>query len=95
MVSLEFYVPGGPVWYPLWLVHTHILMRLGTRFISRGWREVGAFLGPSISAFYRENSLDDLAQMWMRAGVGDIHTRVLSLGGAILTWGRKEAHGEN
>ena len=90
MVSLEFYVPSLPVLYPLWLLHTRVAMPLGTRLISPGWSDVGSFLGRSISAFYREYSLEDLARMWARAGIGGVRTDVLSLGGAVVTWGAKE-----
>ena len=93
MASLEFYVPQGPVAYPLWLLHTRMVLPLGTRLLSRGWREVGSFLGPSISSFYRKHTLEDLSRMWMRAGVGGVRTGLLSLGGAVVTWGRKEVEG--
>ena len=91
MASLEFYVPQGPVLHPLWLLHTRMVMPLGTRVLSPGWRAAGSFLGPSISQFYREHSLEDVGQMWARAGIGDVRTKVLSLGGAVVMWGRKEA----
>jgi len=90
MASLEFYVPRGLIAYPLWLLHTRLVLPVGTRLLSRGWREVGSFLGPSISAFYKEHTLESLGQMWERAGVGEVQNRVLSLGGAVVTWGRKE-----
>ena len=95
MASLEFFVPQSPVWYGLWLMHTRLVMPFGTRFLSPGWRAVGSFLGPSISAFYREHSLEDLKRMWSRAGLGDVQTRALSLGGAVVMWSRKEAHYES
>ena len=93
MASLEFFIPRGPVLYPLWLLHTRVAMRLGTRLVSSGWSEVGSFLGPSISAFYREHTLDDLGRMWARAGIVNVQNKVLSLGGAVVTWGRKEENG--
>ena len=92
MASLEFYVPPRPVLYPLWLLHTHVLLPLAARFISHEWREVGSFLGPSISAFYRDHTLADLQAMWQRAGIGRVQTKVLSLGGAVVMSGQKEAH---
>ena len=91
LASLEFYVPGGPVLHPLWLAYTRLVMPLAMRVVSAGWSEVGQFLGPSISGFYRRHSLEDLTAMWTRAGIGEVRTRVLSLGGAVVTWGRKEA----
>ena len=91
MASLEFFVPQGPVLHPLWLLHTRLVLPLGTKFFSPGWRKVGSFLGPSISEFYRQHTLEELGRMWARAGVGAVHTKVLSLGGAVVMWGRKDA----
>ena len=95
MASLEFYVPQGLVLYLLWVLHTRLVLPLGTRLLSQGWREVGSFLGPNIAAFYREHTLQDLKEMWERAGICDVQARVLSMGGAVVMWGRKEADGED
>ena len=95
LVSLEFFVPQSPVLRALWLLHTRLVLPLGTRFLSPGWREVGSFLSPSISSFYREHPLEELNQMWARAGIDSVWNRVLYLGGAVVMWGRKEAHGEH
>ena len=94
MASLEFFIPPNPVLRSMWLLHTRLLIPVGTRFLSPGWREVGGFLGPSISAFYRRYSLEDLMQMWRRVGVNNVSARVLSLGGAVVMWGEKEANDE-
>lgn len=95
LVSLEFFVPQSLGLHALWLLYTRVVLPWGTRFISPSWREVGSFLGPSVSAFYREHTLEDLSDMWSRAGVGSVQTKVLSMGGAVVMWGRKEAHGED
>ena len=95
MASLEFFVPQSPIVRALWLLHTRMVIPMGTRFLSPGWREVGSFLGPSISAFYRRHTLEDLSRMWTQAGVGDVQTKQLSLGGALVMWGRKEVNGES
>ncbi|MCH8206499.1 MAG: class I SAM-dependent methyltransferase [Chloroflexi bacterium] len=95
MASLEFFVPQGRVLHGLWLLHTRVAMPLGTRLLSPGWRDVASFLGPSISNFYRQYTLDDIDGMWRRAGIGKVRSRVLSLGGAVVTWGQKEAIREN
>ena len=58
--------------------------------IGRGWREVGSFLGPSIRKHYETWPLPRLLQAWQDAGIGDIQTRRLSLGGGIVTWGRRK-----
>ena len=90
MASLEFFVPRNTLIHGLWLLHTRLVIPAGTRFISPGWRAVGSFLGPNISAFYRKHTLENLIQMWTDAGMSNVQTRVLSLGGAVVMWGRKE-----
>ena len=94
LASLEFYLPQNPVARALWLAHTRGLMPVGMRLLSPGWRRVGSFLGHSISDFYREHTLEDLRRMWGHAGIGNVRTQVLSLGGAVVTWGRKESGSE-
>ena len=89
LASLEFFVPQNPILYPLWLLHTRLAIPVGSRLLPGGWREVGSFLGPSISDFYRKHTLRDLCGMWERAGVEAVQTKQLSLGGALVMWGRK------
>ena len=93
MVSLEFYIPRGPILYGLWLLHTRLAMPVISRLLPAGWGEVGSFLGPSISNFYRNHTLQDLSEMWARAGVGQLQTKLLSFGGAVAMWGRKGGPG--
>ena len=88
MVSLDFAVPRG-VWYPLWRVYTDAILPAGGRVFSREWRDVGAFLGPSIRGFYGRWPEERLLQAWREAGFADVRSRRLSLGGAIVVWGRK------
>ena len=94
MLSLEFFVPPNPALKALWLLHTRLALPMGTRYLSPGWRRVGAFLGPSISQFYRIYDVDDLRGMWAQAGVGNVQTRIHSFGGALIMWGEKEARVE-
>ena len=94
MASLEFYVPHGVFLHILWFAYTRLVLPLTTRLITPGWGTVGSFLGPSISAFYRDNTLEDVGEMWATAGMVDIRTRVLSMGGAVVMWGTKEARDE-
>ncbi len=89
MASLEFYVPHGPILHPLWLLHTRLVMPVGTRFLSPGWREVGAFLGPNISDFFEKYTLEDINRIWTSAGLNEVQTRILSQGGAFVMWGEK------
>ena len=91
MASLEFFVPRNPVLRAFWLLHTRLAIPASTRFLSPGWREVGSLLGPSISSFYRRHTVEELDRMWQNAGVTEVKRKALSLGGALVTWGRKEA----
>jgi len=95
MASLDFFVPQNSFIHRLWLLHTRLVIPAGTRFISPGWREMGSFLGPNISAFYREHSLEHLIRMWTEAGMSNVQTRILSFGGALVIWGRKEVRVES
>ena len=95
MASLEFFVPQNPLVHMLWLVHTRLAMPVASRLLPAGWGTVGSFLGPSISDFYRRHNLRDLWEIWARAGVGELQTKLLSLGGAIVMWGRKDRDDED
>jgi hypothetical protein len=50
---------------------------------------VGAFLGPSIERFYVRHPLPALQRYWLGAGLGDVRTRRMSLGGGIVMSGVK------
>lgn len=89
VASLEFYVPAPPVWLPAWRAYTRILLPLGGLVGGgREWFHVGRFLGPSIEEHYRQHPLEDHVRMWHEAGLVDVHTRVMSLGGGLVMWGR-------
>lgn len=90
IASLEFHVPPGPVWYPLWLLYTRVLLPAGGLITGgREWFRVGRFLGPSISEHYRHYPLSWHRQAWADAGIEDVHVRLMSLGGGVVMWGRK------
>ncbi len=89
MASLEFFVPPNPLMRSLWLVHTRLAMPIVSKLLPGGWTDVGSFLGPSISDFYRTYSRQNLSDLWAQAGIDEVRTRLLSLGGAIVTWGKK------
>lgn len=57
--------------------------------VSRGWRNLGAFLGPSISHLYELYPEDNLRDLWLRLGMLDVRVKRLSLGGAVVMWGTK------
>lgn len=90
MAMLDFAVPRG-VWYPLWRVYTDMVLPAGGRVFSRDWRDVGAFLGPSIRDFYKRWPESALLRAWRDAGFEDVSYRRLSLGGALVIWGHTTA----
>ena len=89
MGSLEFYIPRSLPAYALWTIYARAVMPLCSWLISPGWKRVGSFLGPSITGFYEEHSMEGLDRMWELSGIRALRHRELSLGGAILTWGDK------
>jgi demethylmenaquinone methyltransferase / 2-methoxy-6-polyprenyl-1,4-benzoquinol methylase len=86
--SLEFGVPRG-VWRPLWEAWTRVGLPAAGRLIGDGWHEVGTFLHPSITGYYERWPLPRLLEAWRDAGIDDVHARRMSLGGGIVTWGRR------
>jgi demethylmenaquinone methyltransferase/2-methoxy-6-polyprenyl-1,4-benzoquinol methylase len=89
IASLEFAVPGGAVRYPWWL-YTRAVMPTVGRLVSPGWRRVGAFLGPSIEAFWRRYPLETQRRWWADAGMSPMRWRRMSLGGGIVSWAVRE-----
>jgi hypothetical protein len=55
------------------------------------WRQVGEFLGPSISAHYKLHPLAEHVAAWRAAGLEDVKVRLMSLGGGLVMAGRKRA----
>jgi len=88
IAGLEFAVPRG-IWRPLWELYVRAGLPVAGRAISKGWAEVGDFLGPSIRDFYARWPEERLLESWRNAGIGDVRSRRLSLGGGIVTWGRR------
>jgi demethylmenaquinone methyltransferase/2-methoxy-6-polyprenyl-1,4-benzoquinol methylase len=88
VAGLEFAVPRG-VWRRLWDLYVDVGLPAAGRVISPGWWEVGRFLGPSIRSFYEEWPEWRLLDAWRGAGIVDVRSRRLSLGGGIVTWGRR------
>ncbi len=90
IAGLEFGVPRG-VWRPLWNAWVGVGLPAAGRAIGDGWHEVGTFLGRSIKGHYAEWPLDRLLGAWRDAGIEDVQAKRLSLGGGIVTWGRRSA----
>jgi len=88
IAGLEFALPRG-IWRPLWELYVRIGLPLAGRAISPAWAEVGHFLGPSIRGFYERYPEPRLRELWREAGIEDVRSHRLSLGGGIVTWGRR------
>jgi demethylmenaquinone methyltransferase/2-methoxy-6-polyprenyl-1,4-benzoquinol methylase len=88
IAGLEFGVPR-PLWRPWWELYVRAVLPLAGRVIGGGWREVGSFLGPSIRAFDARWPLPKLRDAWRAAGIEQVDAYRLSLGGGVVTWGRK------
>jgi hypothetical protein len=79
------------LWRPLWWLYTRVGLRLGGRVFSAKWSAVGAFLGPSIERFYARHPLSAVERYWREAGLGDVQTRRMSLGGGVVMSATKVA----
>jgi len=88
IASLEFGVPEG-LWRGPWELYVRAGLPLAGRAISSGWGEVGRFLGPSIRRFRQEHPPERLLELWREAGIDDVRMRRLTLGGGVVTWGRR------
>jgi demethylmenaquinone methyltransferase / 2-methoxy-6-polyprenyl-1,4-benzoquinol methylase len=88
VAALEFGLPRG-LWRPPWELYVRVGLPLAGAAISRGWSEVGRFLGPSIREHYARFPLERQLEHWRAAGIDDVRYRRLSLGGGIVTWGRR------
>jgi demethylmenaquinone methyltransferase / 2-methoxy-6-polyprenyl-1,4-benzoquinol methylase len=91
MASLEFYVPEGGLWHPAWWAYTRLALPAGGFLLGgREWFRVGRFLGPNISAHYRKYPVSWTVEAWQKAGLTDVGTRVMSLGGGLVMWGTRQ-----
>jgi demethylmenaquinone methyltransferase / 2-methoxy-6-polyprenyl-1,4-benzoquinol methylase len=88
IASLEFGIPAA-AWGPLWRAYVRFALPAAGRVLSPAWRDVGDFLGGSIDDFWRRYPLERQVELWRAAGVEDVQFRRLSLGGAIVVWGRR------
>ena len=91
MASLEFCVPEGGLWHPAWWAYTRLALPAGGFLLGgREWFRVGRFLGPNISAHYRRYPVSWTVEAWQKAGLTDVGTRVMSLGGGLVMWGTRQ-----
>jgi len=90
VASLEFLVPPSRFWRSWWWLYTRTLLPAGGLVTGgREWFEVGRFLGPSISTHYQRHPLPAHVDAWRAAGMTDVGTTLMSLGGGLIMWGRK------
>jgi demethylmenaquinone methyltransferase/2-methoxy-6-polyprenyl-1,4-benzoquinol methylase len=89
VASLEFMLPPNRLARSLWHLYTRAAMPVLGRLISRDWYEVGRFLGPSITEFYRRLPLERQLELWRAAGITDPQASVMSLGGGVVIWGTR------
>jgi demethylmenaquinone methyltransferase/2-methoxy-6-polyprenyl-1,4-benzoquinol methylase len=90
IAALEFGLPAAPVPRALWHLYTGTGLPLAGRLLGPGWRDVGDFLHASIRDFYDRYPLDRQLALWRAAGIADVRARPLTLGAAVVTWGRRE-----
>lgn len=83
---VEFGLPWG-LWRAPWTFYSSILLPIAGRLIGRGWYRVGKFLKPSIEQFHQESPR--LETIWRSAGLVEVRTRRMSLGGGIVMWARR------
>ncbi|MGH9016618.1 MAG: class I SAM-dependent methyltransferase [Acidimicrobiales bacterium] len=90
VANLEFHVPPSRFWHFWWVGSTRLVLPVaGWLTGGREWFDVGRFLGPNISAHYRRYPVDWTVAAWRRAGLTEIGTRTMSLGGGLVMWGRR------
>jgi demethylmenaquinone methyltransferase / 2-methoxy-6-polyprenyl-1,4-benzoquinol methylase len=88
VAALEFGLPTG-VWRAAWEAYVRALLPLAGRAVSPGWRDVGRFLGPSIREFNERLPPERQLELWREAGIEDVRIMRMSLGGGVVTWGRR------
>ena len=88
VASLEFGVPGGLA-RPAWEAYVRVVLPLAGTVLRAGWDEVGRFLGGSIRSFWARYPLERQLELWQAAGIRDVESRRLSLGGGVVVWGSR------
>ena len=91
MASVEFGVPSVAVVRAAWKLYGRVFFRGLAPLVSRGWHDIGTFLPESIERWGREYNPARLESLWIDAGLHGVRTKRMSLGGGVVTWGRKRA----
>ena len=86
IANLEFCVPRGALAAAVGL-YVGIGLPAAGRLVSKGWYDVGRFLGPSIRELYERWPLERQLELWEEAGIIDVRARRMSLGGGVVIWG--------
>jgi demethylmenaquinone methyltransferase/2-methoxy-6-polyprenyl-1,4-benzoquinol methylase len=90
IASLEFMSPPSRFWNAWWVLYTRVVLPLGGLVTGgKAWFDVGRFLGPNISEHYRLHPLEQIVASWETAGIDDVGTRLMSLGGGLVMWGKR------
>jgi demethylmenaquinone methyltransferase/2-methoxy-6-polyprenyl-1,4-benzoquinol methylase len=90
VASLEFLRPPNAFWRAWWWGYTRLVLPVaGLATGGLEWYRVGRFLGPSISRLYRDHPVASTVEAWRLAGFEDVGTKVMSLGGGLVMWGRR------
>ena len=87
VAMLEFGLPRG-IWRPPWDLWVGIGLPVAGRLLSPGWHDVGRFLGPSIRDFHARYPEQVLTRLWQEAGLAEVRSRRMSLGGGLVMWAR-------
>lgn len=91
IASLEFGVPPARASRAAWRLYTAVGLPVLGGLVSREWREVGRFLGPSIRGFYERHPLAQVVGLWEQAGLGEVRVRRMSFGAGVVMGARKGA----
>ncbi len=88
IASLEFAVPTRGRWRALWWLYTRAVLPVaGLATGGRGWWDVGRFLGPNITSHYEHYPVEWTVDAWRAAGIEEVRTRAMSLGGGLIITG--------
>ena len=92
IAGLDFAVPTRRIWYVAWWIYTRVVLPLeGLVLGGRAWWDAGRFLGPSISLHSQRYSPAWTLDAWRHAGIDDVQSRTMSLGGGCITSGRRRS----
>ena len=90
LASLDFCVPPNRFWRWWWRLYTRLALPAAGRLWGRGWYRVGRFLGPNITQHYDRHPVPAIVDSWRAAGLVEVEARLMSLGGGLVMWGRKD-----